>query len=102
VLEAESRLIQIDVNVTMDEIIEDYDAMEARPINFRGRGGTNFDMLPGYLLDSQEELPDLLVLFTDGAVDWCDIGLWPCPILVVTTATPIPAPYMSVKLELAS
>lgn len=101
-LDSEMRVIQIDVSVTSDEVIDDFDAMEFSGISFKGRGGTNFDMLPEYLESSEEEVPDLLLLFTDGEVSWCDHDLWPCPVIVVTTGILAPAPYVTVKLELAS
>lgn len=101
VLEGDVRLIQIDVDVTSDVLIDDFDAFEFSDIAFSGRGGTNFDILPAYLENQfDHEIPDLVILFTDGMVDWCDYELWPCPVIVVTTELEAPAPYKTIKLEL--
>lgn len=101
VLESEVRLIQIDVDIVSDDVIEDFDMFEFSGIRFSGRGGTNFNALPTYLENSiDHEPPDLVVLFTDGMVNWCERELWPCPIVVVTTEMEAPAPYRTIKLEM--
>jgi hypothetical protein len=101
ILDAEMRCIQIDVNIQSDEIIEDFDAMDLGGIEFHGRGGTDFSLLPPYLEECGEEIPDLLLLFTDGEVDWPSYELWPCRVIVVTVNRLAPPPYLNVKLQLA-
>jgi predicted metal-dependent peptidase len=101
-VDGDVRLIQVDTIIHEDKDYDDLDRLGyGKKFGLKGRGGTNFSLVPALLHKSEPEPVDLVLIFTDGEpMSWPDINEWPCPVIVVTTRTMPPASYKGIKLEM--